>query len=93
MTSDDVRAVVATCHGVVRVFGSGTQETTALRGIDVTVHGGVVTVVAGPSGSGKTSLLRLLAVQDRPRPASWRCSAWTSVMPRCAASASCAGAS
>lgn len=65
MTSDDVRAVVATCHGVVRVFGSGTQETTALRGIDVTVHGGVVTVVAGPSGSGKTSLLRLLAVQDR----------------------------
>lgn len=65
MTSDDVRAVVATCHGVVRVFGSGTQETTALRGIDVTVHGGAVTVVAGPSGSGKTSLLRLLAVQDR----------------------------
>jgi ABC-type lipoprotein export system ATPase subunit len=65
VTSDDARAVVATCHGVVRVFGSGTQETTALRGIDVTVHGGVVTVVAGPSGSGKTSLLRLLAVQDR----------------------------
>jgi putative ABC transport system ATP-binding protein len=65
VTSDDVRAVVATCHGVVRVFGSGTQETTALRGIDVTVHGGAVTVVAGPSGSGKTSLLRLLAVQDR----------------------------
>lgn len=65
MTSDEVRSAVATCHGVVRVFGSGTQETTALRGIDVTVHGGVVTVVAGPSGSGKTSLLRLLAVQDR----------------------------
>lgn len=65
MTSGDVHPVVAACHGVVRVFGSGTQETTALRGIDVTLHGGHVTVVAGPSGSGKTSLLRLLAVQDR----------------------------
>lgn len=65
MTSGDARPVVASCHGVVRVFGSGTQETTALRGIDLTLHGGLVTVVAGPSGSGKTSLLRLLAVQDR----------------------------
>lgn len=65
MTSADPAPVVASCHGVVRVFGSGTHETTALRGIDLVVHGGVVTVVAGPSGSGKTSLLRLLAAQDR----------------------------
>lgn len=65
MTRGDVGPVVASCHGVVRVFGSGAQETTALRGIDLTLHGGLVTVVAGPSGSGKTSLLRLLAVQDR----------------------------
>lgn len=65
MTRGDVGAEVASCHGVVRVFGSGAQETTALRGIDLALHGGLVTVVAGPSGSGKTSLLRLLAVQDR----------------------------
>ena len=65
MTRGEVGPVVASCHGVVRVFGSGAQETTALRGIDLALHGGLVTVVAGPSGSGKTSLLRLLATQDR----------------------------
>ncbi len=65
MTSADEGPVVASCHGVVRVFGSGTHETTALRGIDLLLHGGLLTVVAGPSGSRKTSLLRLLAAQDR----------------------------
>lgn len=65
MTSGEVGPVAAACHGVVRVFGQGEQETTALRGIDLTLHAGLVTVVAGPSGSGKTSLLRLVAAQDR----------------------------
>ena len=54
------------CHGLVKVYRSATGETHALRGIDLALLPGVVTVVAGPSGSGKSSLLHLLAARDRP---------------------------
>lgn len=59
-------AVAAVCHGLVKVYRSATGETHALRGIDLQLLPGVVTVVAGPSGSGKSSLLHLLAARDRP---------------------------
>ena len=51
---------------MVKVHRSGTEETHALRGVDLEVDAGLVTVVAGPSGSGKSSLLSLLAARDRP---------------------------
>lgn len=54
------------CEGLVKVYRSGTGETHALRGVDITFRAGTVTAVAGPSGSGKSSLLRLLAARDRP---------------------------
>ena len=59
------RAAV-TCHGLVKVYRSATGETHALRGLDLLLHPGVLTVVAGPSGSGKSSLLHLVAARDRP---------------------------
>ena len=55
-----------TCHGLVKVYRSATGETHALRGLDLLLHPGVLTVVAGPSGSGKSSLLHLVAARDRP---------------------------
>jgi putative ABC transport system ATP-binding protein len=71
-TAETVRAgetvgtAVAVCHGLVKVYRSATGETHALRGIDLALRPGVLTVVAGPSGSGKSSLLHLLAARDRP---------------------------
>jgi putative ABC transport system ATP-binding protein len=50
----------------VKVYRSPTGETHALRGLDLLLHPGVLTVVAGPSGSGKSSLLHLVAARDRP---------------------------
>ena len=44
------------CHGVRKAYGS--RE--VLRGIDLTVRRGEVTVIMGPSGSGKSTLLRLV---------------------------------
>ena len=46
--------------GVTLGFGSGPARTMALDSIDLTLQGGMLTVVAGPSGSGKTSLLSVL---------------------------------
>ena len=67
MATAETRApAAAVCHGLVKVYRSATGETHALRGIDLELLRGVVTVVAGPSGSGKSSLLHLLAARDRP---------------------------
>jgi putative ABC transport system ATP-binding protein len=41
------------------------QGAHALRGVDVTIPRGKLTVITGPSGSGKTTLLNLLASLDR----------------------------
>jgi putative ABC transport system ATP-binding protein len=71
-TAEDTAAQVTagrpavTCHGLVKVYRSATGETHALRGLDLLLHPGVLTVVAGPSGSGKSSLLHLVAARDRP---------------------------
>ena len=54
------------CAGLVKLYRSATGETYALRGLDLTLHRGSLTVVAGPSGSGKSSLLHLVAARDRP---------------------------
>ena len=61
---DDATAV--RCHGLVKLYRSATSETYALRGLDLVLRRGVLTVVAGPSGSGKSSLLHLVAARDRP---------------------------
>ena len=66
MATAELGPAAAVCHGLVKVYRSATGETHALRGIDLELLPGVVTVVAGPSGSGKSSLLHLLAARDRP---------------------------
>ncbi len=45
-------------RGVHKEFGSGQHAVHVLRGIDLDVERGSVTVILGPSGSGKSTLLR-----------------------------------
>ncbi len=52
--------------GVSRVYQSGGQPLTVLRGIDLEVAAGARCAIVGPSGSGKTTLLGLCAGLDRP---------------------------
>ena len=45
---------------IVQVFGSGAGEITVLKGIDLQLRAGELTLLMGPSGSGKTTLLSIL---------------------------------
>jgi putative ABC transport system ATP-binding protein len=49
------------CHGVTKEFVSGESSTLALRGIDLELPPGEMTLLVGPSGCGKTTLISIIA--------------------------------
>jgi putative ABC transport system ATP-binding protein len=49
------------CRAVTKEFGSGETRTQALRGVDVEVFAGQMTLLVGPSGCGKTTLISIIA--------------------------------
>lgn len=51
---------------IYRSFGTGTNATHVLRGIDLDVEKSQLVALYGPSGSGKTTLLNLIGALDRP---------------------------
>jgi putative ABC transport system ATP-binding protein len=67
--SDDSRSVgllngpstAVVCRQVTKEFGDGDSRVFALRGIDLEVYGGELTLLVGPSGCGKTTLISIIA--------------------------------
>ena len=57
---------LVTCRDVTKVYGSGNAEVHALRGVDLDVYTGELTMLVGPSGCGKTTLLSVVAGILRP---------------------------
>ena len=55
-----------TCRDVVKTYGSGNAEVHALRGVNLDVYPGEITMLVGPSGCGKTTLLSIVAGILRP---------------------------
>ncbi|MFN9827328.1 MAG: ABC transporter ATP-binding protein [Planctomyces sp.] len=49
------------CRGVTKEFGTGEAKVRALRGIDVDIPYGRMTLLVGPSGCGKTTLISIMA--------------------------------
>jgi putative ABC transport system ATP-binding protein len=49
------------CHGVTKEFGANGTKTFALRGVDLDVDDGQLTLLVGPSGCGKTTLISIIA--------------------------------
>src|SRR5215471_10046198 len=49
------------CRGVEKSFGNGGGKVLALRGVDLDVRYGEMTLMVGPSGCGKTTLLSVIA--------------------------------
>ncbi len=54
------------CDNVRKIYGSGSNQVTALDGIDLTVEKGEFVAVTGASGSGKSTLLHILGGVDQP---------------------------
>jgi putative ABC transport system ATP-binding protein len=52
---------LVTCREVVKIYGRGNAEVHALRGVDLDVYAGELTMLVGPSGCGKTTLLSVMA--------------------------------
>jgi putative ABC transport system ATP-binding protein len=55
-----VQAAVS-CRGVTKEFGVNGTKTLALRGVDLEVYDGQLTLLVGPSGCGKTTLISIVA--------------------------------
>lgn len=51
---------------LVKKYGSGEAEVTALRGLSLTIEKGEMIAVMGASGSGKSTLLNILGCLDKP---------------------------
>jgi putative ABC transport system ATP-binding protein len=60
MTEPSKSKVIVEAEGIVKVLGSGPSENKVLKGIDLQLHTGELTLMMGPSGSGKTTLLSIL---------------------------------
>ena len=56
---------VARARGATRVYGTGDVALTALDGVDLDLHRGVLTAIMGPSGSGKSTLMHAMAGLDQ----------------------------
>src|SRR5438445_539919 len=79
---DDAPTLIG--HNLVRVFGDGDSQTTALNDVSMELFKGQFALLMGPSGSGKSTLLAVLSGLLHPtsRPArstgrtanrSWSC--------------------
>lgn len=56
-----VLQTAVSCQGVTKEFGVNGTKTFALRGVDVDVCDGQLTLLVGPSGCGKTTLISIIA--------------------------------
>jgi putative ABC transport system ATP-binding protein len=52
--------LAVSCRNVGKTFGRGDAEVQALRGVDLDVRLGAMTMLMGPSGCGKTTLLSVI---------------------------------
>jgi putative ABC transport system ATP-binding protein len=53
--------IAVRCRRILKGFGTGNARTQALRGVDLDVYVGQLTMMVGPSGCGKTTLICIVA--------------------------------
>ena len=60
-TIDSPPSSAIRCRGLTKQFGTGDASVLALRGTDLDVSTGSITLLVGPSGCGKTTLISIIA--------------------------------
>jgi putative ABC transport system ATP-binding protein len=55
-----MKKVILEAKGIVKELGQGAGKVRALKGVDITLEAGELTLLMGPSGSGKTTLLSIM---------------------------------
>lgn len=65
-TTKDGQQTVFRVRGLTKTYQMGEVDVHALRGVDIDILGGELTVLLGPSGSGKSTLLNILGGLDLP---------------------------
>jgi ABC-2 type transport system ATP-binding protein len=61
------------CSGLGKEFGKGDTCVRALRGVNLVVEPGQMTLLVGPSGCGKTTLLSIIAGSTEPNGGTFEC--------------------
>jgi putative ABC transport system ATP-binding protein len=61
MATATQRQAAVACRQLTKNYGSGNSLVQALRGVDLDVYPGELTLLVGPSGCGKTTLLSVVA--------------------------------
>ena len=58
--------VILSMKGIVKQYRVGSEISTVLKGIDLTVRRGEFLAILGPSGSGKSTLMNIIGCLDTP---------------------------
>jgi len=61
MSTIDDPKIAARLRGISKSFGDGESRIQVLKGIDLDVRSGDITMLVGPSGCGKTTLISIIA--------------------------------
>ncbi len=61
MATDVLTGQGVSCRNLIKEYGSGTARVLALRGVNLEIAPGELTLLVGPSGCGKTTLISLIA--------------------------------
>ena len=57
---------LVTAQNIVRVYGHGSSQFQALRGVSLDIQKGESVAIVGKSGSGKSTLMHILSLLDHP---------------------------